>query len=373
MSDIFEIYRGESIVRKKLDTITITAAVAVMAAGVLLTGCSGKAESSDNSQAQESQAQEAPSDGGDAAQGAEAAGDAKEAAAAEGAGAGRDMQADADALETPVPGAPYFAKGVYVNYAKEAEDPEKTYFYVFQHETYGHTDDGTVGIGLPFDVVQEDKKVKFTFGGVGEDESVLIVTSYENGVVTGYFEDVPERELVFEPVEGEDPDSFVAENYVNGPENCVYHDDNGWSIRYNADYFNIDRKDNQRFIVYTGESAGTNMITVTYTVENRAEAAIKELGESWGSKDTTYSQGPFPGAAEDVTGYRASLPPSGEGSGLYMEAVGRDYMDGALIFELTGHMAGDEELDMEVSDRLAGIIDSLTFDFENTQGGESAN
>jgi hypothetical protein len=36
-------------------------------------------------------------------------------------------------------------------------------------------------------------------------------------------------------------------------------------------------------------------------------------------------------------------------------------MDGALVFELTGHMSGDEMLDIEVSDYLADIIDSVQF------------
>ena len=37
-------------------------------------------------------------------------------------------------------------------------------------------------------------------------------------------------------------------------------------------------------------------------------------------------------------------------------------MDGALIFELTGHNGEDEEQNLEVSDALAGIIDSLTWE-----------
>ncbi len=44
-----------------------------------------------------------------------------------------------------------------------------------------------------------------------------------------------------------------------------------------------------------------------------------------------------------------------------MTAIARDYMDGYLLFELTGHNSGDEELDMAVSDYMAAIIDSLTF------------
>ena len=46
---------------------------------------------------------------------------------------------------------------------------------------------------------------------------------------------------------------------------------------------------------------------------------------------------------------------------MHETAIARDYMDGALIFELTGHNGEDEEMNMEVSDRMAGIIDSLTW------------
>ena len=35
------------------------------------------------------------------------------------------------------------------------------------------------------------------------------------------------------------------------------------------------------------------------------------------------------------------------------------------MFELTGHNSGDDELDMEVGDQLAAVIDSLEFPYEN--------
>lgn len=141
----------------------------------------------------------------------------------------------------------------------------------------------------------------------------------------------------------------------------VYHDPNGWSIRYDANLFTVNQSDNNVFIVYTGESAGTNMITVTYTAEDKGEAAVKKLGESWGSDKTTYSEAPFLGN-EEVTGYWAILDPEKDGSGAYETAIGRDYMDGALIFDISGHNGNDEEQNMAVSDALSGIIDSITFD-----------
>ena len=256
--------------------------------------------------------------------------------------------------------APYFQKGVvYVNYAKEAQAPDRNYFYVFEDATYGYTDDAKAGVGVPFSCEQTEGSVKFSFGGADSIEDVLTVSSVEDGVVTGAFEDG--LELVFEPIDDAVAEGFSAENYYNGPSNSVYHDANGWSVKYDATKFTVTPEKGCVFIVYQGESAGTNVITVTYDVENTGEAAIKKLGESWGSDKTTYSEGPFPGA-EDVTGYWATLPPSEDGSGLYETAIGRDYMDGALIFELTGHNGEDDAQNMEVSDQMASVIDSLTFE-----------
>lgn len=173
--------------------------------------------------------------------------------------------------------------------------------------------------------------------------------------------EVADTESIEDDATAQAPAPETAEDYYNGPDNSVYHDANGWSVKYDATKFTVTPENGSVFIVYQGESAGTNVITVTYDVENTGEAAIKKLGESWGSDKTTYSEGPFPGA-EDVTGYWATLPPSEDGSGLYETAIGRDYMDGALIFELTGHNGEDDAQNMEVSDQMASVIDSLTFE-----------
>ncbi|MCR4851945.1 MAG: hypothetical protein K5870_11925 [Lachnospiraceae bacterium] len=260
-----------------------------------------------------------------------------------------------------VPKAPYFSKGVYANFAKEAEDPDKTYFYVFSDDSYGYTADGAnEGIGLPFDIEQTDGSVKFVFGGADEDEEKLIITSADDGTVCGYFEGAEDRELVFEPVKGVDPESFSAENFVNGPKDCVYRDANGWSIRYDATKFEVTTKAPDVFIVYTGESAGTNMITVTYTVDNKAEAAIRELGESLGDK-VQYQESIFPGT-ENVKSYYAIVFPEEGGSGAGITAFARDYMDGALIVRIDSHNGQDEEMNMSVSDSIANVVDSFQFD-----------
>jgi len=260
-----------------------------------------------------------------------------------------------------LPAAPYITKGVYANYSTEAENPPMDYFYIFHDEASGYTEDGNNGIGLPFSCEQSDGKISFTFGGEGEEADVFIVSSVENGAVTGYFEDVPERELVFVPMTDEDPDNFSAQNYVNAAkgEDFVYEDANGWRVKYNPEVIEVNGGGPMVTFVYTGESAGTNMITASYNVDKDAKTAIEDLAKDYGDKATT-TEITFPGT-EDVKGYYADSNSSGEGSGLYMSAMARDYMEGYLLFEFSEHKSGDDEMDMAVGDALAAIIDSLQF------------
>ncbi len=157
--------------------------------------------------------------------------------------------------------------------------------------------------------------------------------------------------------------STVAASYSDEDgkttEEATYTDANGWQVRYNPELFTVNGGGPETSFVYMGESAGTNMITVSYNVDKDAKTAIEDLAGSWGDK-AELSEGIFPGT-EDVKGYWATLPTQDIGSGLYMTAIARDYMDGYLLFELTGHNCGDDSVDIPVNDALAGIIDSLEF------------
>ena len=260
--------------------------------------------------------------------------------------------------------APFFTKGVYCNYTRGSE--ARDYFYVFYDEGAGYTEDGNNGIGLPFACEQKDNKVVFSFGGADEESrQELVVKSAENGIVTGEF-DEDGIELIIELLSDADPDNFNSMEYIGksgDTDEAVYNDPNGWSVRYIADDFEVTTKGPVTTFVYTGESAGTNMITATYVVSKDAETYINELVKSWGSENVTVTKSIFPGT-DSVDGYWASLPPAENGSGLYETAVARDYMDGALVFELTGHHSGNDELDIPVSDKLAMIIDSIVFSTE---------
>ncbi|MCR4740088.1 MAG: hypothetical protein K5886_07495 [Lachnospiraceae bacterium] len=152
---------------------------------------------------------------------------------------------------------------------------------------------------------------------------------------------------------------------------ATYNDPNGWSLQYYEDCFEINQQDNVVSFVYTGDSAGTNMLTVTYDISSTdPETIVDGLISDWGEK-AVKSEGTFP-SDENVPIFRASLPVDESGSGMYMEAIVRSYMEGCLIFELTGHNSGDDELDMGVSDMMAMLIDSVTFTDDSFEAADTA-
>ena len=110
-----------------------------------------------------------------------------------------------------IPSAPYFTKGVYLNYEGDVDNPPMDNFYVFIDETSGHTDDGISG--LPFECEQKDGSVKFYMGGPDpESQMILTIEAVGNGSVTGHFKDG--KKQVFVPVNDADPDTFDAEVYL---------------------------------------------------------------------------------------------------------------------------------------------------------------
>ena len=271
-----------------------------------------------------------------------------------------DAKTDGDSTNAD---AGFFSQGVYVNYAKDAENPPRTYFYVFNADTYGFTADGEHDdAGVPFSVMQADGKASFSFGGADSDESVLVITGSENGTIYGYFEDAPERELVFEPVSDADPEGFSAVNYLNGAagEDLVYRDANGWSVRYNPSCITVNGGGPVTTFVYTGDCPGTCMVSATYDVDMDAKAKAEDLAKSYGEK-ASVTETVFPGTT-DVKGYYVDANPGQLGPGMYQSAYVRDHMGGYLVFECITHVAGDDEMDIPISDALAEIIDTLTFD-----------
>ena len=249
--------------------------------------------------------------------------------------------------------APYFTKGVY--FCQEEES-----FYVFYDEKTGRTE-LTDGIGgLPFTCAQEDGKITFHMGGE-DDESVRVLTvkSSEEGSVTGAFEDG--KELVFSFEQFADPDNFDALNYIGGGADTVYRNPNGWSVRYDEKRFDVKESGNEVSFIYKDASAGENSLTASYIASKDPDTVLDELSKTWGTEAAEKTEGTFPGTS-DVKGYWLSYDNLENGVGDTRSAIAREYMEGTLVFEMKGHNTGDDEKDMESSDSIAMLLDTLEFD-----------
>lgn len=144
------------------------------------------------------------------------------------------------------------------------------------------------------------------------------------------------------------------------PNYQIYTDPKGWSVSYDPAYINVMQQDDEVFFVYTGDCAGTNMIDVYYEPVFSAKDVVDGTVDSWANDNSFKTVSIFPGT-DNVKSYYAMLPSGEEDSGLYETILARDYKGGCLVFETVGHNSGDDEMDMQVSDNLAMIMDSITF------------
>ncbi len=142
----------------------------------------------------------------------------------------------------------------------------------------------------------------------------------------------------------------------------TYMSTDGWSVKYDPELIQVNEAEDFVDFVYIGESAGTNMISISCKDESDPQKVLKDLTANWGSEeDILYTESFFPGT-ENGWGFWATLQNSGEGSGLVETAIAVEYNEKVLLCENIAHITGDEALDMEVSDCLAMIIDSITFE-----------
>ncbi len=143
----------------------------------------------------------------------------------------------------------------------------------------------------------------------------------------------------------------------------VYAGNDGWSVVYDPSVIEAAQTgDHSSQFVYIGESAGTNMVTISFVSGKQPEEALYELTSQWGDDENTdRSEGILPGTS-DKWGYWRVLDGTGEGSGLSQTAIAGEYNGGVLIFECIEHRGREDEADMMVSDTLAGIINSITYE-----------
>jgi len=141
----------------------------------------------------------------------------------------------------------------------------------------------------------------------------------------------------------------------------VYESENGWKIEYNPQLFAVNEETDQEIMfVYQGECAGTNAIGIKYYPDKMPNEVLYELTEGVEDDKVDRSEGYFGGTYPNWS-YSRHIAPGDEGSGLGENYTAIEHNGGTLVVDIIYHRETDEEQAMEVSDNLAGVVDSLEF------------
>lgn len=180
-----------------------------------------------------------------------------------------------------------------------------------------------------------------------------------NNVPSSAQEEAPAAEDTEETDKADGTDD-AAEQEVS--EEKEYVSDRGWSVKYDPLIITVNEGEDMTSFVYTGESAGTNMLTISYIADKLPDEVLSELTEGWGDPGSVESsESYFPGTS-DKWGLWRTLLSNGEGSGLSENVFAGEYNGGVLMFDFTTHKAEDDSIDIPVSDALSAVIDSIKYE-----------
>ena len=156
-------------------------------------------------------------------------------------------------------------------------------------------------------------------------------------------------------------------NTVSGNKITEYKSDNGWSVQYNESLISvIDQGDGSVQFAYTGEASGPNMITISYIEDKLPEEVLYEYTAEWADEDVIRNENYMPGTTDKWSYWRTYTTEANNLTYTDM-AIAGEYNGGVLLFQLASCSEPDEEKGMTVSDAMAFVIDSITYDNYETQ------
>ena len=182
-----------------------------------------------------------------------------------------------------------------------------------------------------------------------------------NNVPSSAQEEAPAAEDTEEADKADEEDK-ADDAAEQASEEKEYVSDRGWSVKYDPSIITVNEGEDMTSFVYTGESAGTNMLTISYIADKLPDEVLSELTEGWGDPGAVESsESYFPGTS-DKWGLWRTLLSNGEGSGLSENVFAGEYNGGVLMFDFTTHKAEDDSIDIPVSDALSAVIDSIKYE-----------
>ena len=176
-------------------------------------------------------------------------------------------------------------------------------------------------------------------------------------------EAVTEAETTEEEVEEATAEEASAEDASSNDALMEFISEDGWSVNYDGELVEASELNNGAQFVYIGESAGTNMVSITYDPEGVVATALYDITSQWGVEDEkiTYIEGFFPGT-DDKWGFWRILDPEDSTDGMGETAIATEYNGGVLVVDYISHNGDDEEMNLQVSGVLSDIIDSIKYE-----------
>jgi len=141
----------------------------------------------------------------------------------------------------------------------------------------------------------------------------------------------------------------------------TYESKDGWKIKYNPDLFIMSEGDKGEVsFSYQGESAGSNVITISYHKGKMPTEVLYEKTANVDDSKISRSEGWFGGTYPNWS-YTRDIAPDKEGSGLGEIYTGIEHNGGTLLVDVLYHRDLDEERNMDTSDQISGVLGTLEF------------
>ncbi|MCR5452083.1 MAG: hypothetical protein K6F00_05585 [Lachnospiraceae bacterium] len=141
----------------------------------------------------------------------------------------------------------------------------------------------------------------------------------------------------------------------------------GWTVKYDPSLIAVTEENGITGFAYIGDSAGTNGIYISYVKDKQPQEVLGEMTSEWDQETLERTEGYF-GTGSDKWSFTYSYPFEDGGSQAHESITALEYNGGVLVIDQISHLAGDEEIDMAVSDTLATVLD--TMEFEDFQAQE---
>ena len=153
--------------------------------------------------------------------------------------------------------------------------------------------------------------------------------------------------------------TIASENNEKPAEDKTYKSKDGWSVKYDPSLIAVNETGDSVSFVYTGESAGTNMVEISYIKGKQPQEVLGEATADWDDENTVRTEGYF--AGKNWAFFRDLI--SEGGSGLSQHFIAAEYNDGVILIEGISHTsANSDDEDYTVSDTIANILDSMEFE-----------